>query len=295
MHAYDVALKRILTRPGSALLRLLAGADGDEATEIRWLNVELPKVNNLRVDLLGAWPDGGLIQFEFQSRNEKGLAFRMAEYKFAVHRRYGQLPRQVVLYVGEKPLRMRSSIRDPDLRYRFHLRDVRELDGEALLASGNLSDNVIAVLTRLGEEPGTVRRVLAKVAEGPAAQRREALSELSVLAGLRRLNGELKRESEKMPIRENIMDNPYVGPIIRQAVAEGIEKAMAEGREKGLAEGKAEGKAQGQVEILLRQIEKKFGAVSGRARKRISSLPPAELEAASLRLLDAEKIGDLFG
>jgi hypothetical protein len=49
MHEYDVALKRILTRPGSALLFALTGA-----SELRWLNVELPKVNNLRVDLLGA-------------------------------------------------------------------------------------------------------------------------------------------------------------------------------------------------------------------------------------------------
>jgi hypothetical protein len=41
MHEYDVALKRILTRPGSALLFALTGA-----AKLRWLNVELPKVNN---------------------------------------------------------------------------------------------------------------------------------------------------------------------------------------------------------------------------------------------------------
>ena len=62
MHEYDVALKRILT-------------------------VELPKVNNPRVDLLGARPDGELIHLEFQSRNQKDLVFRMGEYRFAIARR----------------------------------------------------------------------------------------------------------------------------------------------------------------------------------------------------------------
>ncbi len=157
MHAYDVALKRILTRPGSALLQALdrdapgsaapGGSAPGSAMEMRWLNVELPEVSNLRVDLLGARPDGGLVQFEFQSRNERDLVYRMAEYKFAVRRRYGRLPRQIVLYVGERPMRMANSVSDRDLRFRFRLVDVRDLDGEALLASKNLSDNVIAILT----------------------------------------------------------------------------------------------------------------------------------------------------
>ena len=53
MHEYDVALKRILTRPGSMLLTALTCSPS-----LRWLNVEAPLVRNLRVDLLGESPDG---------------------------------------------------------------------------------------------------------------------------------------------------------------------------------------------------------------------------------------------
>jgi hypothetical protein len=120
MHEYDIALKRILMRPGSALLYALTGS-----SELRWLNVELPRVTNRRVDLLGALPDGGLIHFEFQSRNEKGFALRMAEYLIAIAGQHGQLARQIVLYVGEKPLRMQDGLTGPDLRFRFHLIDIR--------------------------------------------------------------------------------------------------------------------------------------------------------------------------
>jgi hypothetical protein len=62
MHEYDVALKRILTRPGSLLLTALTGSPS-----LRWLNVEAPLVRNLRVDLLGESPDGGLVHVELQA------------------------------------------------------------------------------------------------------------------------------------------------------------------------------------------------------------------------------------
>jgi len=74
MHEYDTALKRILMRPGSALLTELTGCD-----RLRWLNVELPNVRNERVDLLGEKPDGSLVQIEFQSGNERNLPIRMGE------------------------------------------------------------------------------------------------------------------------------------------------------------------------------------------------------------------------
>ncbi len=147
-----------------------------------------------------------------------------------------------------------------------------------MLASRNLGDNVIAVLTRLGSQPDTVRRVLERIAKGPAEERGEALVELSIVAGLRRLTGEVKREARKMPILNDIMDNEIFGPAIRQ----------------GRAEGRAEGRTEGQIEILLRQAEKRFGSVPPRVRKRLGALKPEQLKAAALRLLDAERIEDLF-
>ena len=105
VHVYDVALKKILTRPGSALLAALTGS-----SSLRWLNVETPLVRNLRVDLLGETPGGELIHIELQSRNDPKFPLRMGEYSFAVGLRHGRLPRQVALYVGSEPLRMESEI-----------------------------------------------------------------------------------------------------------------------------------------------------------------------------------------
>jgi hypothetical protein len=67
MHEYDSTLKLLLQ--GSATL-----------------NVELPKVQNRRVDLLGETADGGLIHIEIQSTNDDQMALRMAEYCLAIYR-----------------------------------------------------------------------------------------------------------------------------------------------------------------------------------------------------------------
>jgi hypothetical protein len=269
MHEYDVALKNILTRAGSSILAQLTGA-----SSLRWINVEAPKVSNRRVDLLGELPDGNLVHIELQSRNEKDFPLRMAEYLFGIGRQYGRLPRQVALYVGEAPLRMKDRVEGPDVSLRFHLVDIRDLDGERLLASANMGDNVLAVLTSIGDQLKGVRRILERIATGPAAARDEALAELFIIAGLRKIEVEARREAKKMPILNDIMDNEVMGPAIR----------------KGLRQGRVEG----QIEMLLSQIEKRFGRIPPTVGQRLAALKPAQLKRIGLRLLDAQRIEDLF-
>jgi hypothetical protein len=269
MHEYDVALKNILTRPGNSVLAQVTGA-----SSLKWLNVEAPKVSNRRVDLLGELPDRNLIHIELQSRNEKDFPLRMAEYLFGIGRQYGRLPRQVALYVGEAPLRMKDRVEGADVSVRFHLVDIRDLDGEELLASAHVGDNVLAVLTRLSEQPRAVRRILERIAAGDPEGRDQAFAELLILAKLRQLSGEVERETREMPILEDIMDHDVIGPAIR----------------KGLRQGRVEG----QVEMLLSQMEKRFGRIPLSVSERIAALKPAQLKRVGLRLLDARRIEDLF-
>ena len=77
-----------------------------------------------------------------------------------------------------------------------------------------------------------------------------------------------------MPITEDIMDHDIIGPAIR----------------KGLAQGRVEG----QVEILLSLIQKKFGRIPPAVSQKLSALKPAQLKRVGLRLLDAQRIEDLF-
>lgn len=111
MHEYDTALKTFL-RSGR---ETLAGVTSVPVA--RWHNVEMPEVQNRRVDLLGESADGRLVHIELQSTNDPNMAVRMLEYSAAVFRRFGRFAEQVVLYVGEPALKMIDSLSGPDIAF----------------------------------------------------------------------------------------------------------------------------------------------------------------------------------
>jgi hypothetical protein len=102
---YDVTLK--------TLLRDSAGRAVYTATEVSietWINIELPKVANPRLDMLGQTHDGSLLHLELQIRNDADMAQRMADYALAIYRVYGKFARQIVLFAGEPDLRMETCV-----------------------------------------------------------------------------------------------------------------------------------------------------------------------------------------
>jgi predicted transposase YdaD len=272
MHEYDVAFKLVL-QSVDLTMRELAGT-----TVARWLSVELPEVRNTRADLLGETVSGELLHLELQSSNDPRMPLRMAEYCLRVFRQFQKFPRQIVLYVGSAALKMEAELNGPALRFSYRLVDIRELDGERLLESPSVGDNMIAILTRLRDPRAVVRRVIERIARLPQAEREEALARLTILAGLRRLDDILEEEKEKMPITESIMTHGLIGPMIR--------KARKEGREEGMQ--------QGELTLLRRQIEKRFGPIPGWAQERLNGLSAPQLENLGERLLDSTSLEQLF-
>ena len=104
MQGYDVALKLTL-REVDVAIRELVGM-----TVARWLNVERPEIRNTRVDLLGETHAGELLHIELQATNDTSMALRMAEYRLRVFRQFKKFPHQVLLYIGEEPLRMSAEL-----------------------------------------------------------------------------------------------------------------------------------------------------------------------------------------
>ena len=197
----DVTLKSVLRRLTGSVLRDLTGF-----AVTRWHNVELPAVQNRRADMLGETAEGTLVHIELQSTNQPGMALRMLEYAAAIHRQFGRFPEQVVLYVGKAPLRMKSGIVAPHLKFDCRMVDIRSLDGERLIASRRVEDNVLAVLASLRDERDAVKRILRSIGRsGP--RRRVAFEELMFLAGLRNLEPVIEREARQMPILNDIMDH----------------------------------------------------------------------------------------
>jgi len=251
-------------------------------TVVRWLDVELPRVQNPRVDLLGEASDGELVHIELQSGNAPDMALRMSEYCLAIVRMFGKFPRQTLVYVGQEPMKMPAELRGPRQTLQWDTIDIRDLDGERLLESGDLSDNVIAILARLNDARDAVRRIVASCSELSGPQRAEALERLFVLGGLRRMEKIVEEEANRMPVYIDLGENKVLGPAYR--------KGLDEGRQEGLQEGRQ----QGELLVLRRLVTKRFGRLPVWAEERLAEMTAQQLEDLSERVLDAAKLADLF-
>jgi hypothetical protein len=288
MHEYDAALKLTL-RDVDVALRQLTGT-----AIARWLNVELPQVRSARVDMLGEGETGELIHIELQATNDRAMPLRMLDYCLHIYRQLNRFPIQIVLYAGEAPLNMEAVLSGAALSFSYRLVDTRDLDGERLLDSAHIGDNIVAILTRLPDVRGAVHRVVERIADLPGEARDTAFAQLFILAGLRRLGDVIREEARKMPILIDILDHDVIGPEYRRRVEEGIQQGIQQGVQQGVQRGLQQGVQQGELKILRRQIEKRFGKLPEWAEERLASRTAVELEELGLRMLDAPSLEDLL-
>lgn len=277
MNEYDATLKLLFQGSATGALRELIGV----AVE-RWLNVELPRVQTPRVDLLGETHEGELVHVEFQSSNDSAMAHRMAEYYLGIYRQLGRYPRQTLIFVGDERLRMTGKLESPAMSFQYRLIDIRELDGEALINSARVGDNILSLLARLPDREDAIRRVLAGIAEGREVDRETALEALLVIAGLRHLEETVEQEIKKMPVLNDILENKVLGREYKRGIEEGVQQGVRQGVQ------------QGELTLLRRMIEGRFGILPEWADARLSRSSSSEIEAFSLRLLDATSLEELL-
>jgi hypothetical protein len=184
------------------------------------------------------------------------MALRMAEYCLQVYRLYGRFPRQVVLYVGNAPLRMGTEPTGEDFSFRYRL-----------------VDNVIAILGRLGDQAGAVREIGGKLS-GVESGRESYLQILMILAGLRELEQVVESEARKVPILYDILDHKVLG------------REYKKGRE--------EGPRVAEWNTLRRLIVKRFGPMSERMEERLANRSAEELQDLCLRVYDVQSVEELL-
>jgi hypothetical protein len=269
MQEYDVALKVLLQTQARRTISDLTGT-----AIAKWLDVELPKVQNLRLDLLAETVDNDLIHLELQSSNDAGMALRMAEYCLGVFRLLGRFPRQVLLYVGEPQLRMATELRGGGFSFHYEAVDIRSLNGDRLLESEEVGDNIIAILAHVRDHKEAVRKIVVKLAGLAPGERATALEQLFILAGLRQLEETVEREVRKMPVYIDILENKVLGREFKK--------------------GRQEGRQEGEAEILRRLIEKRFGLLPSWAEERLAGASTEQLEDLATRMLDAASLEDLL-
>lgn len=273
MHQFDSVLKDVVLASATSLPGRITGSNVAE-----WLNVEMPKVNANRLDLVGWLEDRRLFHGELQSTNDPEMIYRMLEAAQYLGRYYGVLPVQAVIYVGDARLRMSDRLQSGQLRYRIKIVDMRSYRSGDLLASPLWGDQLLAILAKHGDRRGTIRAILKKVAEMPKHRRADALAKLMVLAGLRKAEPVVKEESKQVPVHIDPMENAVLREWYFEAEAKGMEKGME----------------QASRTTLTQMLERRFGKLPRPAHAKIERMSSEELQKALMRILDADNLDDVL-
>lgn len=266
----DGTLKDLFQKDRPTLLTTLARGRRVKA----FFNVELPKVQDRRVDLLILLDDDTILHVELQSTNDSRIVFRMGHYYLLLKERYGLPVRQVVLYLGSARMAMPDRVEGDGNRFTFETIDIREFDALAMAETGRPADLALAILAGGADERLTeILRCVMRL-KGPARQR--LIAQILVLAGLRGRVKQVEWELTNMSgVVIDIRKNPFLLRLRDEAIAQG--------------------KAEGMALLLQEQLETKFGPLPRWARPRIAKASQRQLEGWARKVLKATSVEGVLG
>lgn len=303
---YDRVLKDLFQTDNPTLLEQLTG--GLHVKE--FLNVEFPCVMERRADLVARLEDGSIVHFEFQGRNDGKIGYRQGIYCLLIAEKYERPVHQVVLYLGNAPMRMKSALDAGSAKVKFRLMDIREIAANQLMQSSRASDWALALLAAGGEQK--MSEIMRRICSLNTHARIKALTQVIVLSGLRGYAERLRMELSDMgSLNFDIRDNVILWEMYQKVLIEGKAEGKAIGKAEGKAEGKVEGKAIGEArgeakgkalgetfgmaKMLSGQLETKFGKVPKWAQARLQTAKKVQLGRWSRKIITAETLEAVIG
>ncbi len=229
-----------------------------------------------------------VLHIEFQTEPDLDMAFRMLDYRLRLYRRFPKKEmRQVVIYLKEtnSPLVEQKVFELTNTRHQFEVVKLWEMQTQELIDDVGLLP--LAILGNTSNQVETLAEVARKI---EVIENRREKSNISaataILAGL-----VLKKETIKKLLREDIMKESVIyQEWIETATAEGMARGLAQGRAEGRVEGRVEGLKEGEAKVILKLLDRRFGAIPESSAAKIGNLPLEKLEQLGETLLDLPNV-----
>ena len=206
--------------------------------EAELLSSEQARVEERRADLVARVKNregkSYILHVELQNDNQKHMPLRMMRYYTDLALEHeGEEIEQHLLYIGKAPLTMPDHVQARKWRYCYNIMDMRRLDSEHFLRSGNPDALVLAILCDIGGEPEPVVT--------------------HIVEELRRLHGDQLDSLRNSLLKlENLARNRNLQNLVKEksAMIVNIEELAT------YQEGLEQGQEQERQEIVLRLLEK---------------------------------------
>jgi len=293
----DIALKDIFEEIPHRLSKILSPAPIKEL-----LPTALPSTE-LRVDFLARLEDESILHMEFQSFNDVNMPWRMLRYYTAIAEKYKTHNiKQLVVYVGNEKLRMKSSLKIKNLVFKYEILDIRQIDCRVLLESPDPMDRLLACLCKVEDEVYLIEKLIKTMEGMNEEERKDYLLKALTLTELRpNLRIRLTEEVKPMPIVVRPEDIRLPKRKLRKDILYrlGLEEGRKEGEVIGIEKGRKEGEVIGiekgllksAQDMLIAVVEAKLGYVPKGLEERVKDIKDREfLHALIKKLITSEKV-----
>ncbi len=285
MPSKDIALKDIFEEVPHRLSKILAPAPIKELLPTNFPSTEL------RVDFLARLEDDSILHIEFQSFNDTNMPFRMLRYYLAILERYPSSPiKQLLVYVGNRKLRMKSRLRIRNLTFSYEILDIRQIDCKLLLESPDPMDRLLACLCKVEDEVYLIEKLIKTMEGMNEEERKDYLLKALTLTELRpNLRIKLTEEVKPMPIVVRPEDIRLPKRKLRKDVLYRL--GLEEGKQIGFQEGKQIGELEFAQKMVITITGDKLGYVPEGLKERVKDIKDREfLHALIKKLISSEKV-----
>ncbi|MDJ0581775.1 Rpn family recombination-promoting nuclease/putative transposase [Crocosphaera sp.] len=212
-----------------------------------------------------------ILHIEFQTQPDKAIPFRMLDYRIRGYRLYPQKEMiQVVIYLRENSseLTQQTVFELSKTRHEFDVIRLWEVPTDILLQSKGLLP--FAVLGQSKNRENILRQISQQIEDIPDKREKSNLAaSTSILAGL-----VLSKDIIQRLLKEDIMKES----VIYQDIEE---------------KGKEKGRQEGEANLIIRQLDRRFGQLSTDLLTQIRGLSVENLEDLGEALLDFKSENDL--
>lgn len=223
----------------------------------------------LRIVYNDDYPDGVVVQLEFESGDAENMDKRMLMYLAMLYWNTDKPILQFVFFLGAKQVKVKSIIRFGNLDYQYGVINIQDFSYKDFIHSEYSEEVILSILadTENLNYDELIDLILQRLVElnGNTLATRKFVKQLIMLSRLRNLqNLTIKKvrtmRSMSFDINNDILYLEGIEKGLEQGIEKGIQKGMQKGIEKGMVQGLEQGLAKGakygKLKIGIKGIKK---------------------------------------
>lgn len=173
------------------------------------------------------FPDGRIMQLEFESGNETYMNMRMLEYCSIIHRKLKKPVEQHLIFLGEKPSTMKTNIQFLGLSYEFKIHNLSEISYKKFINSNEPEEVILSILADRDDLSAEeiIQLILKRLVHlrGDSLATRKFIKQLEIISKLRNLQPLTTKTIDNMSISFDITTDVR----FKQGLEIGLEQGAA--------------------------------------------------------------------